>query len=123
MTANDVYEAALALIDEIDDDGTANGAGYAGKAPRLIDLLQRELALLEGVTATKITSLNDTLVISDDTALRIMPYGLAAKFGLGDKDTDYFNEYQMQYERLKRTIPATESNISDEYGILDGITR
>jgi hypothetical protein len=123
MTANDVYEAALALMDEIDDDGTVNEeSSYAGKAPRLLDLLQRELAKLEGVTITaKIDELSDTLVISDDAALRVMPYGLAAKFALADKDNDLYNEYQGQYERGKLTLGVEEAGITDEYDILSGM--
>jgi hypothetical protein len=123
MTAQEVYEAALALMDEISDDGEIDAeSSYAGKAPRLIDILHRDLALCEGVTVTgSITSLGALLEISDDTAMRIMPYGLAAKFALADKDMELYNDYQMQYERLKRTIPATETNITDEYGVLDGM--
>jgi hypothetical protein len=125
-TAQTVYESALALIDEIEDDGSVSitdTASYAGKAPRLIDLLQRELALCEGVTLTAtIDSLSDALEISDDTALRVMPYGLAAKFALSDKDADSYNEFSMKYEQLKRTIRVDEEAITDEYNILTGMT-
>jgi hypothetical protein len=126
VTAQEVYERALALIDEIGEDGTIdaeNTAGYAGKAPLLIDMLQRELATLERVTVeNEISALTDALAISDDTALRIMPYGLAAKFALADKDADAYNEYSAQYELLKRTIKLEPDTITDVYGVLIGIS-
>lgn len=125
MTAENIYEIALALIDEIDDDGTIDAertASYKGKAVFLIDILQRELAFCEGVTVfNAITALEDSLVISDDTALRILPYGLAAKFALADKDADTYNEFQSAYERLKRTIRIKETDITDEYNVLQGL--
>lgn len=124
-TANQVYLKALALIDEVDSTGAATDAAtdsYAGKAPSLIDTLQLELMLYEDVTlATAITTLSGTLGISDDTALRVMPYGLAAKFALADKDAEFYNEYSNEYEKLKRTIQRAEADITDEYDILGGL--
>lgn len=124
-TARVVYELALALIDEVDDDGTIDTeatASYAGKAPKLIDLLQRELALCEGATVTTaISALTDTLILTDDTALRVMPFGLAARFAQADKDVDMYNEHKYDYETAKRTVGVTETVISDEYSILDGM--
>lgn len=124
MTAQQVYEYALALMDCIGENGKPDkdtAAGYAGKAPRLLDMLQRELAAAEGKTAGEITSLSDTLAVSDDTAARVMPLGLAAKLALADNDMDKYSEYAKEYERQKRAIPAAEGGISDEYGILDGM--
>lgn len=120
-TAQDVYEVALALMDEVEEDGKFTATNDE-KAPYLIDLLQRDLAFAEDVTvSTAISALTDSLVISDDTAMRIMPYGLAAKIALADKDADAYNEYQSTYERLKRTIRIDEADITDEYDVLTGL--
>jgi hypothetical protein len=120
-TAQDVYELALALMDEIEETGTFTATNDE-KAPYLIDLLQRDLAFAEDVTvSTAISALTDSLVISDDTAMRIMPYGLAAKIALADKDADAYNEFQSTYERLKRTIRIDEADITDEYDVLTGL--
>ena len=121
MTANDVYETALVLMDSAEDIGDTD-SDYYEKAPYLIDLLQRELARLEGVDITqKIESLDDTLEISDDTASRVLPYGLAAKFALADKDADTYNDYSAQYLGLCRTITFDEEDITDEYDFLAGM--
>lgn len=127
MTVYNVYERALALIDEITDDGTIDAeatAAYEGKAPMLMDILQREIAVSEGITITRIiSSVEDELEVSEDSALRILPYGLAAKFALADKDADNYNEFQTNYERLKGRIQATEEDIVDVENVYSGWKR
>ncbi|MDD5018229.1 MAG: hypothetical protein PHO15_09045 [Eubacteriales bacterium] len=126
MTAREVYEISLALIDEVENDGSVDAEytkSYAGRAPRIIDALQRELAFYEGTALTgSIDELDDALEISDDTAERIMPYGLAANFALSDKNTDMYAEYSALYRSLLRTIRTEESAIADEYDVLDGMS-
>lgn len=125
MTAKDVYEAALAKLDEIEKNGTINTtrtAIYAGKAPRLIDALHRDIGFYEGAIITKkITSLDDELQISDDSAMRIMPYGLAAEFALADQNASVHNTNLLEYERRLRTIHKSEKKIVDKYNILAGM--
>lgn len=119
MTAQDVYELALALIDQAD---APDAADYAARAPVLIDVLQHELAFYEGVSLTRtVGRLEDTLEISDDTAERIMPYGLAASFALADKNGDMYADYSAMYRALIRTIRPAEADASDEYAALDGM--
>ncbi len=120
MTARDVYDLAMALIDEAEPEYEED---YSDKAPLLIGILQRELAFYEGVTLTgTIDSLDNTLEISDDTAMRIMPYGLAASFALADRNADMYADYSYMYRSLIRTIRQEETDIADEYGILDGMS-
>ncbi len=125
MTARDVYELSLALIDETESDGSVSSEyaeSYADRAPKILDILQKELAGYEQVTLTGgITGLDDTLEISDDTAARIMPYGLAASFALADKNADMHSEYSYMYRSLIRTIRMDEADIIDEYEILGGL--
>ena len=125
MTAQEPYEIALAIMDEISTDGTINvtkTAYYAGKAPRLIDLLQMELAYIEGVRVTnRIDALTDTLEISDDTAMRILPYGLAYQFALADNVQDIYIDAKNEYYNLKRTIRFDEQDVYDEYNVMDGL--
>ncbi|MGI5849662.1 MAG: hypothetical protein ACOX8Q_06325 [Christensenellales bacterium] len=123
MTARDVYELALALIDAAQTDSGANTEDYADKAPQIIDVLQRELAFYEDAMLTgRITSLDDVLEISDDTAARVMPYGLAAAFALADKNTDMQSDYSYLYRSMIRTIRTNEADTADEYGVLRGMS-
>ncbi len=119
MTAKDAYGIALELIDAVGEDETRD---YANRAPAVIDVLQRELAFYEGVPVSgKVGDLNDVLQISDDTASRVLPYGIAANFALTDKNGDMYNDYSYMYRALCRTIRRVETDISDEYGVLDGM--
>jgi hypothetical protein len=110
---------ALALIDQTDE---ADSEDYRLRAPAIIDVLQRELAFYEGVTVTRrVDDLDDALEITDDTAARIMPYGLAASFALADKNGDMYADYSAMYRILCRTIRGGETDTADEYGVLEGM--
>lgn len=116
MTANDVFEYALALLDETNTDD------YSTNAPKFIDMLHRELAKCEDVTlTTQITALDDELEISDDTALGAMVYGLAAKLALVDRDVDLYNEMQAMYLKAKSEIRLDEEDYDDIYSVLSGL--
>lgn len=117
MTARDVYDLAMALIDDADTDSK----DYMQRAPQIIDILQRELAFYEGKTPGKIENLDSVVALSDDTAARIMPYGLAASFALADRNADMYGDYSYMYRSLIRTIRPEETDIADEYGALDGM--
>lgn len=120
MTAKDAYEIALELIDSAGSE--AETQDYADRAPAVIDVLQRELAFYEGTAVSgKVDDLDNALQISDDTASRVLPYGIAANFALADKNGDMYNDYSYMYRALCRTIRRGETNISDEYGVLDGM--
>lgn len=119
MTAQDVYELALALIDQTE---SPDAAEYAKRAPALIDVLEHELAFYEGTALTRaVGSLDDTLEISDDAAERIMPYGLAASFALADKNSDMYADYGAMYRAMIRTIRHAETGPADEYNALCGM--
>ena len=125
MTARDVYELGIALIDEVDSDGSISAEteqSYEQRAIRILDVLQKELAFYEEAALTgRIESMEDTLEISDDTAMRIMPYGLAANFALVDKNDDMYSDYSYMYRSLIRTIRNDEVDIMDDYYMLDGM--
>ena len=126
MTAREVFEKAVALVDGTDSSGSITAQmeeSYAGAAPQIIGMLQRELAAHEGVSLTgEVESLEDVLEISDDAAARILPYGVAASFALADKNGDMHSEYSLKYRTLIQTMQADETDISDEYDVLGGMT-
>lgn len=120
MTARDAYEIALALIDSAESE--TENEDYARRAPAVIGVLQKELAFYEGVTVTgEIEDLDDALQLSDDTASRVLPYGIAAYFALADKNGDMYNDYSYMYRALCRTIRHSEADTEDEYGVTDGM--
>jgi len=122
MTAQDVYKQALAFLDEIDEDGDVNtDTGYEGKAPLIIDAIQREVAHLANVNVlTPVTALTDTLYVSDDHALRVMPYGVAAEFALQDKMSDEYQKNYAEYQKRLRSVRAKVEK-KDPYHLMAGM--
>ncbi len=119
MTAQEVYELAMALIDQAE---SPDAAEYEKRAPALIDVLQHELAFYENKKITRpVTDLEKTLELSEDTAERIMPYGLAASFALADKNNDMYADYSAMYRAMIRTIRSVETEVSDDYSALNGM--
>jgi hypothetical protein len=117
-TALTVFEYTMALLDEIQDNGqisTQNTQNYKAKTPKLITILENDLCRKEGIlNPTPITDINDELNVSDDVALRILPYGLASVLLLiEDPATASF--YNQRYEELKRQIPSAFTTIDNVY--------
>lgn len=124
VTGKQVYDMALALMDEVQETGTIgveNPLEYQTKALSIINTLQFEL-LPPSQTPTLLTSLTQNLSVSDRTALLVLPYGLAAHLLLIEGSTSasapFFNN---RYEELKRKVPTTQTSITDVYSVLDGM--
>lgn len=122
MTANETYIIALALLDELNTDGSVPDS-YNAVALPILNLIQNEIAKVEGVTAEQLSALSDGLSISLDSSQRIMPYGVAAKIALvdgteGTSAQNRYMEYANEYQRGLKSIPATESAITDSMGVV-----
>lgn len=120
VTAKQVYEIALVHIDEVLETGdiTADPVNYyQSKAIKILTTLQAELLPLSA-TVTPISTLDDVLVVSDRTALTVLPYGLAAHLLIVD-DPGTASFYNARYDELKRKLGASEIvPITDVYGVL-----
>lgn len=122
VTAQQVFDTALALMDEVTENGTITTETpeyYRTKAVSFINLLQVEL-LPPTAAITPITQLDQTLQLNDRIALLILPYGLAAHLLLNDdlSISSFFND---RYDELKRKIPTQAVPITDVYGALEVI--
>jgi hypothetical protein len=101
VKAKDVVDAALRLISHVSETGAVSKnreARYFGVATSYLTVLQYELAGYERVPEPMpVTSLEQTLDLSDKTALEIMPVGLAMYFSLIDRDAELYNHFQSSY--------------------------
>lgn len=123
MTAQQVYEKALGLLDELETDGTVSADtddAYKYRAIHVIDMLQRELARCERVEPNTISALTDTLRISDMTAATVLPYGIAANFALVDSMTNLYGVYQAQYNAGLQRIKSKFEDINDDMHVMSG---
>ena len=123
MTAQTPYNIALSFLDEIDENSDPNeDTGYEGKAPYIIDAIQRDIARLSGVKVLQgVSALTDDLYISDDHALRVMPYGIAAEFALQDKMNDEYQKNYAEYKSRLRSVRPEKLTKKDPYRLLDGM--
>ena len=123
-TGTDVFNAAMALADSLDDT-----TDYSARALYFVNMLGQELYQISDtktVTAgsrplfTPITALTDTITTLDDgLSIGVMPYGLAALLLVGEDDVKA-NFYQQLYEEKKRdarNVPSEFEDIEDLYGV------
>lgn len=122
--AKTAVAAALRLL------GHGNGAGYInetaearyfGLAPGYLSLLCCEIAKAEGQEGVPapISTLGDALPVSDDSARRVLPFGLAMYFALIDRESELYNHFSSAYYgTLLPSVYAPEQDITDSYGVL-----
>lgn len=119
ITAQQVYDIALVLMDEVTETGnitTETPEYYRSKALNILTTLQTELLPLS-ITPVPVTSMTQALLVSDRTALLVLPYGLAAHLLLSD-DLTLSSFLNARYDELKRKV-ATGGIVSttDVYGL------
>lgn len=121
VNVQEIYEAALAIMDESDSEG------YRKRTPALISaLMGRCWALSEEHTGTghsrwlPVTSMEDTVEgIDNSIALSAMPYGLAAQLYLQEDPVSarsWWDIFQENLEQFRISRPAAVEDIVDVYG-------
>ena len=123
VTAQQVYDIALVLMDEVTETGnitTETPEYYRSKALNILTTLQTELIPLS-VTPVPVTSMTQVLLVSDRTALLVLPYGLASHLLLSD-DLTLSSFLNARYDELKRKL-ATGGIAStvDVYGVMGSV--
>lgn len=121
VTGQQVADLALALLFHTDSNGNADQSAYAkyyGSAPAFLTALQYELAEKENAVPAMVNDLTQALVICEDSALRVMPCGLAMYFALAEHDADLYNHFsQVYYGTLVPSIKPCEAAIFDAYEV------
>jgi len=121
VTARQVYELALVLMDEVQENGSIapdQPDYYEAKSLSILTLLQAELQPISQIVPT-ITSMEQNLSVPDKTALTVLPYGLGAHL-LMSEDMSVASFLNSRYEELKRRTPTTITKVQDVYGLFGG---
>lgn len=137
-TVQEVFDATMALMDELDDTGNATSTDtteYLNRTLPIVNLMIGECypysdlhdsdSLLSSWKAVE--DMEDNLLkrskIDNTIALSIMPYGLAANL-LVDENPSAAAFYQQRYEELLRLkaskMQAAVGSIEDVYGVTLG---
>lgn len=122
VTGQQVFELAMVLIDEVNDQGAINASDtqyYKGKTPAILTTLQAEL-LPNNQTPTVITDLTKPITLPDKTCLLVLPNGLAAHLLLTE-DASVATFFNSRYEEMRRKIATSIQPIEDNLDILDGM--
>lgn len=123
ITAQQVYDIALVLMDEVTETGgisTETPAYHERKALNILTTLQTELLPLS-IEPEPITELSQVLLVSDRVALLVLPYGLASHLLITD-DLTISSFLNARYDELKRKLATGGiTAITDVYGSLGGV--
>lgn len=123
VTAQQVYDMALVLMDQVTDSGTitseTDSAAVKVKALNMLTQLQAELLPISQ-TPGVITDLSQNLSVTDREALLILPYGLAAHLLLNEQSNaaPFLND---RYEELKRKRKTSITAVTDVYSVTQGM--
>lgn len=122
---SDVFNASMALMDELDSSGqaqTRDTKEYEHRTPGIVNMMIAELNLLGGNRDNWVPteSLEDFVAVDNTYALGVMIYGLAANL-LVDENPTAASFYQSRYEELRTLYlsrhAADREDIEDVYGI------
>lgn len=121
----DVFDAAMGIMDELSADGealTGDTEEYALRTPAILNSLVSELKILTGQRDDwlPVTSMEDVVPVADTSyAFGALPYGLAAGL-LIDENPSAASFYQQRYEELRAyylaRIQAVYGDITNVYG-------
>ena len=141
-TGMDVFQRAITLMDELNDEGKYrhdDTTEYLNRTLPILNILQGELYFYSDTfpkwqdwetgrrpVLRPIESLYDTIDLDDYCAGTVMPYGLAAHLLL-DENPSSAGYFQQRYEELLMKLRAGEGKLSasedieDLYGPKGGI--
>lgn len=137
-TAQDIFEAAIAMMDEVDDSGAADHSDtkeYKNRTLAILNILRGELYPYSDSyelgdsgrpIAAHIDDFTTPIELDDYICQSVMPYGLAAHL-LMDENPTSANFFQQRYDELRdglrRGYPSKGSeDIVDVYGCRGGIS-
>lgn len=138
-TAQNVFEAAIAVMDEQNGQGVADHSDtleYKNRTLKILNMLRGELypfsdsyEVLDGggrPIAAEIVDFDTPIELDDHICQSVMPYGLAAHLLMAEDKTSA-NYFQQRYDELKLGLrsgyPSQGSeDIVDVYGDRGGIS-
>ena len=126
-TGKDIFDAAITLMGEMDDNGNTDWTDtveYKNRALNILNTLRGEVYQYSDTYKTQkknfpgrrpvcpiMESLDDEIGIDDVLAQTVLPYGLAAHLLLDEND-NMASFFQRRYEKLLRKLGA---NIPGEW--------
>lgn len=130
-SAQNIFDTAIALMDEVDESGatdTSDTLEYKNRTILILNILVQELYPYSATykkpkagkrsTAGVLSQMSDMVDLDDYIASAVLPYGLAAHLLLEENPTAA-NYFQQRYDelkaRLREGLLAESEDIEDVY--------
>lgn len=119
MKARRIFDEAMTMYGVVNQRGTTDQSRaelYENRALVAMSVMQREIYLMENADSERtmpesIHTMDDELVISDDSAMRVMLYGLVMYFAEFDRDAFVYNTYSVEYSNRLQTVKRPRKRI------------
>ncbi len=116
MTGEQVFERALILLNYTDPNGEVSRRQNAELYKRAVPVLNQVLLDVQhiiGTTFMQIENIDEVLPVTDDVAMRVMPYGVAMHIAQSENDGDNQQLMATMYDRLRGSVPHGSNKIID----------
>jgi hypothetical protein len=116
MTGRDVFDRALQLLNYTTPTGDMSGRQNAELLKRslpVINSILGDILHITGQPFEQIAHVNDPLPVSDDTAMRVMPYGVAMLIAQSENDGDNQQMMASMYNQLRSSVQKKTDRVMD----------
>ena len=116
MTGKELIDRTLQLLNYTDSYGNVSGQQSAEIYKRAVPVINQILADVRHVsrgTFSLIEKIDDELPVSEDIAVRVMPWGVGMLIAQGENDGDSHQMMSANYNRLRASIPRSTDRVRD----------
>lgn len=116
MTGREVFRRALTLLNYTDPAGEISNRQNAElfkRAVPTVNMVLADVLHISGAKFEEISTLDDTLPVSEDTAARVMPYGVAMHIAQSENDGDNQQLMAETYNHLRGSVQRSNTTRRD----------
>ena len=116
MTGTEILQAALRRLNYTDTSGEVDMQMNSDIARRALDAVNYVLADLRHVAGEEFAALGglgETVPLSDDVCVRVMPWGVAMLIAESESDADAQAVMAQTYNRLRNSFPRRPGHVRD----------
>ncbi len=116
MTGRELIDRTLQLLNYTDSHGNVSAQQNAEIYKRAVSVINQILADIRHVgrgTFALVEGIDDELPVSEDVAVRVMPWGVGMLIAQGENDGDSHQMMAANYNRLRASIPRPADRVRD----------
>ncbi len=116
MTGRELIDRTLQLLNYTDSHGNVSAQQNTEIYKRAVPVINQILADVRYVsrgTFALIDGIDDELPVSEDIAVRVMPWGVGMLIAQGENDGDSHQMMSTNYNQLRASIPRPADRVQD----------